>query len=151
MIVRMVLVLNRTAFYSDWRFDNLCDSHCQSQMKRQLMILNSKFISINWRDTTYLDSGYGYCTCCWNVSHCQKQQSYSGLRSPRQWNCTSSRGWCNLTESFLQIIEVMVIFKKGNLSGYLIDTRPKLLEIFRFEDVDDYGYEIWLEGFSRLL
>ena len=27
----------------------------------------------------------------------------------------------------------------------------QLLETFRFEDEDDYGYEIWLEVFSRLL
>ena len=29
-----------------------------------------------------------YCTGCRNVSHCQQQQSYSGLRSPRQSNST---------------------------------------------------------------
>ena len=96
---------------SVWCFNNLCDGHRQSQseLKRQLMVLNSEFIYINWRDKTYFDSGFGYRTCCWNVSQCQKQPS-------GQWNCISSWGWCNLTESFLQIIEFVVMFKKGNLS-----------------------------------
>ena len=31
MIVRVNVVLNRTAVDSDRRFDNLCDSHLQSQ------------------------------------------------------------------------------------------------------------------------
>ena len=34
-------------------------------------------------DTTHFDSEDDYCTGCWNISHCQQQQSYSGLRSPR--------------------------------------------------------------------
>ena len=103
---------------SVWRLNNLCDSHRQSQseLKRQLMVLNSEFIYINWRDTTYFDSADGYRTCWWKVSHWQNQQSYSELRSPGQWNSTSSRGWCNLTESFLQVVEFVIMFKKGNLS-----------------------------------
>ena len=34
------------------------------------------------------DTEDDYCTGCRNVSHCQQQQSYSGLRSPRQSNST---------------------------------------------------------------
>ena len=34
-------------------------------------------------DTTHFDSEHDYCTGCRNISHCQQQQSYSGLRSPR--------------------------------------------------------------------
>ena len=46
---------------SVWRSNNLCDSHRQSQseLKLKLMVLNSEFVCINWRDTTYFDSGYG--------------------------------------------------------------------------------------------
>ena len=38
--------------------------------------------TINWRDTTHFDSEDDYRTGCWNVSHCQQQQSHLGLRSP---------------------------------------------------------------------
>ena len=34
-------------------------------------------------DTTQFDSEDDYCTGCRNMSHCQQQQSYSGLRSPK--------------------------------------------------------------------
>ena len=34
-------------------------------------------------DTTHFDSEDDYCTACRNMSHCQQQQSYSGLRSPK--------------------------------------------------------------------
>ena len=40
------------------------------------------------RDTTHFDSEDDYCTGCQNVSHCQQQQSYSGLRSPGRSNST---------------------------------------------------------------
>ena len=36
----------------------------------------------NWHDTTYFDSEDDYCIGCWNISHCQQQQSYSDLHSP---------------------------------------------------------------------
>ena len=44
--------------------------------------------TINWRDTTHLDSEDNYQTGCRNVSHCQQQQFYSGLRSPGRSNST---------------------------------------------------------------
>ena len=44
--------------------------------------------TINWRDTTHFDSEDDYRTGCRNVSHCQRQQSYSGLRSPGQSTST---------------------------------------------------------------
>ena len=37
--------------------------------------------TINWRDTTHFDSEDDYSTGCRNVSHCQQQQFYSGIRS----------------------------------------------------------------------
>ena len=43
-----------------------------------MIIINT----INWRETTHFDSEDDYQTGCRNVSHCQQQQSYSGLRSP---------------------------------------------------------------------
>ena len=48
MIVRVNVVLNRTVVVdSDWRFNNLCSSHLQSQSEfsvpRQLMVLNSGY------------------------------------------------------------------------------------------------------------
>ena len=65
----MNVVLNRTVVvYSDWCCDNLCGSHLQSQ---------SDF-----------DSEDDYRTGCRNVSQCQQQQSYSGLRTPRRTNST---------------------------------------------------------------
>ena len=39
------------------------------------------FNTINLRDTTHFDSEDDYRTGCRNVSHCQQQQCYSGLRS----------------------------------------------------------------------
>ena len=47
-----------------------------------------EFNIINRRDTTYFDSEDDYRTDCRNVSHCQQQQSYSGLRSPGRSNST---------------------------------------------------------------
>ena len=44
-----------------------------------------EYNTINWRDTTRFDSED---ECCRNVSHCQHQQSYSGLRSPGRSNST---------------------------------------------------------------
>ena len=40
------------------------------------------------RDTTHFDSEDDYRRGCRNVSHCQQQQSYSGLRSPGRSNST---------------------------------------------------------------
>ena len=44
--------------------------------------------TIKGHDTTHFNSGNDYCTGCQNVSHCQQQQSYSGLLSPGQSNST---------------------------------------------------------------
>ena len=44
--------------------------------------MNKEYNTINWRDTTHFDSEDDYRTGCRNVSHCQQQQSYSGLHSP---------------------------------------------------------------------
>ena len=41
-----------------------------------------EYNTINWRDTTHVDSKDDYRTGFRNVSHCQQQQSDSGLRSP---------------------------------------------------------------------
>ena len=45
-------------------------------------------IFINWRDKTHFDSEDDYRPDRRNVSHCQQQQSYSGLRSTGQSNST---------------------------------------------------------------
>ena len=42
---------------------------------------------------THFDSEDDYRTGCWNVSHCQQQQSHSGLRSPGQSNSTLFLKW----------------------------------------------------------
>ena len=71
LIVRVNVVLNRTvAVVTDWRFDNLCGSHLQSQSQ------------------SLFDSEDDYCTGCRNVSHWQQQQSYSGLCSLERLNLT---------------------------------------------------------------
>ena len=62
-------------------------------VSRQLMVLYSgyqysEYNTINWRDTTHFDSEDDYRTGCRNVSHCQQQQSYSGLCSPGGSNST---------------------------------------------------------------
>ena len=44
--------------------------------------------TINCRDTTHFESEDVYRTGCRNISHCQQQQSYSGLRSPGRSNST---------------------------------------------------------------
>ena len=79
LIVQVNIVLNRTVVVdSDWRFDNLCCSHLQSQwvVSRQLMVVNSLWL---WRWLLHRLSKF---------SHCQQQQSCSALHS-----C----GWSNLT------------------------------------------------------
>ena len=45
-------------------------------------------LSHHRRDTTHFDSEDDYRTGCGKVSHCQQQQSYSGLRSPGRSNST---------------------------------------------------------------
>ena len=44
--------------------------------------------TINWRDTTNFDSEDDYRTGCRNISHCQQQHAYSGLRSTGRSNST---------------------------------------------------------------
>ena len=60
LIVRVHVVLNMTVVVdSDWRFDNLCASHLQSQselVSRQLMVLHSGFWLIN--NQSIIPSGY---------------------------------------------------------------------------------------------
>ena len=46
-------------------------------------------IPLNWHDTTHFHSEDDYHTGCRNVSHCQQQQSYSGLHSPGRSSSTS--------------------------------------------------------------
>ena len=58
----------------------------QSDRYNQSTVYNT----INWCDTTHFDSGDDYHTGCRNISHCQQQQSYSGLHSPRRSNSTYS-------------------------------------------------------------
>ena len=60
-------------------------SPCQGILKKETVTESN---TINWRDTTHFDSEDDYCTGCRNVSHCQQQQSYSGLRSPERSNST---------------------------------------------------------------
>ena len=50
------------------------------------------YLSINWRDTIRFDSEDDYRTGCGNVSHCQRQQSCSGLRSPGRSKSTKPKG-----------------------------------------------------------
>ena len=74
----MNVVLNRTVVvHSDWRFDNLCGSHLQSQGELYhvswwyyTLVINT----VNWRDTTHFDSEDDYRTGCENVSHCEQQR-----------------------------------------------------------------------------
>ena len=57
------------------------------------------------RDTTHFDSEDDYRRGCRNVSHCQQQQSYSGLRSPGRSNSTYS---LTLKMTTAQVVETSV-------------------------------------------
>ena len=101
----MNLVLNRTVVVdSYWRFDNLCGSHRQSQSLWQRA----------FRDFRGFDSEDDYRTGCRNVSHCQQQQSYLGLRSPG-WS-TSTYFW---NDSWVQTFH----------SGVLHPTRARQVKV----------------------
>ena len=43
---------------------------------------STEYNTINWCDATHFELEDDYRTGCQNVSHCQQQQSYSGLCSP---------------------------------------------------------------------
>ena len=58
------------------------------------------------RDTTHFDSEDDYRTGCWNVSHCQQQQSYSGLRSSGR--STSTYFW---NDSWVQTFHSFTVLK----------------------------------------
>jgi len=60
-------------------------------------------VTINWRETTHFDSEDDYRTGCRNVSHCEQQQSYSGLRSPGRSNSTYfwNDSWVQTFHSFM--------------------------------------------------
>ena len=49
---------------------------------------SSEQLTLGAPDTTHFDSEDDYRTGCRNVSHCQQQHSYSGLRSPGRSNST---------------------------------------------------------------
>ena len=80
--------------------------------------------SINWRDTTHFDSEDDYCTGCQNVSHCQQQQSYSGLHSPGPSNSTYF--WNNIYDNnrsnwpFLDVVR-MEVYNEWKYIIYIID------------------------------
>ena len=69
-----------------------------------------------------------YRTGCGNVSHCQQHQSYSGL------------GWTGRSNTtyFWNYLQGLNLSQDQN--GWTFDT-------FRFEDENDYEYEIWPKDF----
>ena len=66
--------------------------------------------TINWRDTTHFASEDDYRTGCWNVSHCQQQQSHLGLRSLGRSNSTYfwNDSWVQTFHSFKLYLVVLV-------------------------------------------
>ena len=69
MIVRVNVVLNRTVVVdSDWRFNNLCSSHLQSQsefsVSRQLMVLNFGYWP-NWQWSRDVIGRLSVKPCCY--------------------------------------------------------------------------------------
>ena len=56
-----------------------------------------------WRMTVNADED-DYRTGCWNVSHCQQQQSYSGLRSPERSNSTFWTYFCCFSLALANIL-----------------------------------------------
>ena len=67
-----------------------------------IQLVLPEYNTINWRDTTHFYSEDDYRTGCRNVSHCQQQQSYSGLRSPGRSNSTYfwNDSWVQTFHSF---------------------------------------------------
>ena len=57
---------------------------------------------VTWRDTAHFDSEDDYRTGCRNVTHCQQQRSYSGLRSPGRSSTTYfwNDSWVQTFHSF---------------------------------------------------
>ena len=86
---------------------------------------HSKYNTINWRDTTYLDSEESR-TGCRNISQCQQQQSYSGLRLPGRWNST-----CFWNDYWIQTFHMIISGRKGyswtSRYGHLSNTDSSLL------------------------
>ena len=68
MIVRMSLVLNRSVVDSDWRFDNLCSSHLQSQ---KVVITCDNFLRGHNHGFRWL--GPRVFVKCWNLFYWQEK------------------------------------------------------------------------------
>ena len=102
---------------------------------------------MTWRDTTHFDSEDYYRTGCQNVTHCQQQQSYSGLRSLGRSNST-------YIYSFISLL----LFNKNNTwrpTCFIIQTtgfnRPaKFLVLLKHWGYDNFELN-WFHGLSKSL
>ena len=90
----------------------------QESFKSRLSLI-VRYHAINWRDTTDFDYEDDCRTGCRSVSHCQQQQSYSGLHSPGRPNSTYC--WCFFVVSmkflvdlcrFLQAVSIKLVYAK---------------------------------------
>ena len=94
--------------------------------------------TINWLDTTHFDSEDDYRTGCRNVSHCQQQQSYSGLRSPGRSNSTYfwSDSWVQTfhrkqnNTNFKNVLSPGVFWKRFSRLNYIYNPGQNLLRMF---------------------
>ena len=137
-IIWVIGVLRGTVV-SDWRFDNLCGSHLQSQVTLKMasaqvvetsVTNNSSVftglqstrwsfsIKVNWTPSS--DSEDGFRTGCRNVSH--KQQFFTGLQSTRwsfsikvcySWVQTIFLFWCSICNLFVKWFSLLSYLFSG--------------------------------------
>ena len=94
--------------------------------------------TINWRDTTHFDSEDDYRTGCRNVSHCQQQQSYSGLRSPGRSN------WTFWNESWVQT------FHRKALVKLIISNNKLMIEQGKYNQISGENRHCPLCGSNQI-
>ena len=58
----------------------------------------TKLITFDWQTTLSLDTDDDFCSGCQNVSHCHRQQSFSGLPWPR---------WSHYSINFLLLCSIL--------------------------------------------
>ena len=68
---------------TDERYLSLTANNITAKLTNQL-----SHITVDWQTALSLDSDDDFCSGCQNVSHCHRQQSFSGLSSPGRLHYT---------------------------------------------------------------
>ena len=102
--------------YYDLGYRGYCILYYYYIIYYTLKWLQAHWHYIIWRDATHFDSEGDFRTGCGNVSHCQQQQSYSGLSSPGRSNSTYL--W---NDPWVQTFHRRTLrFKKGQIKCFCI-------------------------------